>query len=458
MTLSKLKSPNQPLKIERWRRAIWDEMGFSVHPGQVRLMNVIAEYDRVLGCMGRRDGKSVGISKGIIYPDTVAPPGCLVRETWPAKTLIIAPRQEQAEILFRPAYDLLKAKGVPLVRDRGYGNKLEVVTAYGSVIKCLTGKSPTGARGWDWTRVVADELAFFDYPEMIDEVILPSLIDHGGQFIGITTPDAPGSYAHSLAMKGMNPDDVDWGYAHSTTYDNWFIKNIEQKLEQLKRQLPEDVFAREVLAEWRARTGLVFKNYLDCVKEFTVPEGAIWYRTIDWGFENPFACLCVAYAGDRLYVWDEYYYERRSLEQHAVVFRNMDHQIDIHYNLADPADPRSIIDFANLRPRVKGAWIRNYKKGNIVPTIDLLRRCMENDRVWIHPRCTNLITEGGKYRYPKKSEMRNFTENPIDKDNHGWDALRYLTEHLFRNKIDIGTLISMDWGEKDSIAALVGYN
>ena len=47
------------------------------------------------------------------------------------------------------------------------------------------------------------------------------------------------------------------------------------------------------------------------------------------------------------------------------------------------------------------------------------------DSVVVHPRCTNVIHEMNSYLWKKDKQTDEILAQPIDKDNHWMDALRY---------------------------------
>ena len=55
-------------------------------------------------------------------------------------------------------------------------------------------------------------------------------------------------------------------------------------------------------------------------------------------------------------------------------------------------------------------------------------------RLYIHPRCTNLIREFGQYRWNRSKEGRNEKEEPVKESDHALDSLRYLVMELDNRK------------------------
>jgi phage terminase large subunit len=56
------------------------------------------------------------------------------------------------------------------------------------------------------------------------------------------------------------------------------------------------------------------------------------------------------------------------------------------------------------------------------------------DKIYIHPRCKNLITEFGLYSYKIDKHTELPTSDIIDAHNHGIDALRYAVGNRIQRK------------------------
>jgi phage terminase large subunit len=54
------------------------------------------------------------------------------------------------------------------------------------------------------------------------------------------------------------------------------------------------------------------------------------------------------------------------------------------------------------------------------------------DKIYIHPRCSNLIAEFGQYSYKIDRHTELPTDQIIDAHNHGIDALRYAIGNRIR--------------------------
>ena len=73
----------------------------------------------------------------------------------------------------------------------------------------------------------------------------------------------------------------------------------------------------------------------------------------------------------------------------------------------------------NVQPAKKG-------KGSVNSGIDLI----SSFEIFVSPNCKNTIEEFGTYAYSKDRSTGEYTNKPMDKNNHLMDALRYAVEEL----------------------------
>ena len=99
---------------------------------------------------------------------------------------------------------------------------------------------------------------------------------------------------------------------------------------------------------------------------------------------------------------------------------------------ADSAEPKSIDRLYDLGiKRIKKA---RKGKDSILNGIDFI----QDFKIYIHPRCTNFLTEISNYTWDE-DKFGNKVNKPIDDFNHLMDAMRYALEHLGR-----GSLVGFD--------------
>ena len=156
------------------------------------------------------------------------------------------------------------------------------------------------------------------------------------------------------------------------------------------------------------------------------------YRTIDFGFVNPFVCLWIQVDGDgKVFVIDEYVKSRMTIDVHAeeIKKRAAGGEENVVATFCDPAGA-GVNDVSGTsavsRLRALGVNVR-YKRSTILEGIELVRRALRRgdgrSSFVISPKCGRLIEAMTSYHYPQMGEI----ELPL-KDgiyDHPIDALRY---------------------------------
>lgn len=220
----------------------------------------------------------------------------------------------------------------------------------------------------------------------------------------------------------------------------WITEEMHNSIEALKE---EDLELWKVYA--RGKTGklqgLVLPNFVEYTprkgegyNEHGIPVGAKFIGIgLDFGFTNdPTAAVGVWIEGKNLYA-KEFIYETQlttpmineRLEESGI---KKNEEID-----ADSADPRLIRELQDY-----GWDIMGVSKEQILGGIDVLKRFK------IHVIGINLLKEFNAYVWKKDRQTGKSLNVPIDKFNHGIDAIRYGTARkiIFN---DEGTKYSDRW-------------
>lgn len=187
------------------------------------------------------------------------------------------------------------------------------------------------------------------------------------------------------------------------------------------------VFARqEIEGEFVGFEGLVYDNFSRDVHVAEPPAGAIKEHIagVDWGYTNPAVVLVVGIDGDgRMWVVDEFYQRRVMIEQQIAAAQEFQRRYNVQRFLCDPSEPQFIAKFQQAGlPAIAGD---NALRPGIAAVYS--RLAVQDDgkpRLFVSPRCVNLIVEFENYRYPEqKGEI--VKETPLKAFDHALDALRY---------------------------------
>ncbi len=189
----------------------------------------------------------------------------------------------------------------------------------------------------------------------------------------------------------------------------------------------------EMLCKRPNRENTVFDEFkpAEHVRQVDYDPNLPLYRTLDFGFVNPFVCLWVQVDGnDVVRVIDEYVRSRATIDVHAEEVKSRTPGGSIAATFCDPAG-KSVNDVTGTSVvrelRTLGITTK-FRRSGILEGIELIRRSLKagdgKKRLVISPRCQRLIEAMECYRYPEGGRAG---ELPL-KDglyDHQIDALRY---------------------------------
>lgn len=362
---------------------------------------------RVL-CCGRRWGKTtlaVEEIKGVALSKN-------------ARIAYIAPTFQQARDI---AWQMLIKELKPITKKVNESRlELEVFNTKG-------GTSSIALRGWEaietlrgqfFDFIVIDEVASMrNFNVYWQEVVRPTLTDTKGHCMFISTPKG---FNHFYDL--FNTKDEDYKSYHYTSYDNPFIPSEE--IDKAGKEIPEDRFSQEYLADFRKTEGLVYKEFdrtrhLASLEDIESQSSKGFTDTIlgiDFGYTNPSSIIPIKIDFDSHYwILEEFYKTGQTTEQIA-------EQAKLYKPTkvyADPAEPDRIEIL-----KKSGLNCRDVSK-DIVAGVDKVRELFKQNRIHISPDCHNLIHELETYRYPDKKPDQNEAEKPVKENDHALDALRY---------------------------------
>lgn len=249
------------------------------------------------------------------------------------------------------------------------------------------------------------------------EILRPTLTDLQG---GATFISTPNGFNHFYDLYGTEAKDEDYKSFHFTSYDNPHLP--VEEIEKAKKELPEDRFAQEYLADFRKSEGLVYKEFSRDRHVFTKLPDVSMVKTIggvDFGFTNPAVVLSISKDKyGRYWVTDEWYKTGMTDAQIADYVKALNLE-EIY------PDPESAGGIAELRMR--GINVREVvkNKDSVRNGINVVRELFNTNRLKIHASCKNLIWELETYSYPERKSGQNEYENPIKENDHAVDSLRY---------------------------------
>jgi len=233
-------------------------------------------------------------------------------------------------------------------------------------------------------------------------------------------PSEPNSWVYQLPLR----DDVT--EFRSTYKDNPFLpKTIISKIESYE---PTEHNIAQGTADARKwciyGQGQIYKG-----KEIIYPDWDLFdedptefdyaFYGLDWGFNDPLACIKIWVAGNDLYAREIIY--ASGIEKMEDIIMMLKDQQDLRehktYLVCDTNEPRSILTLQREGlPAMKAK-----KTGGILDGI----RKVNSYRIHVHKDSKNIQNEFNNYKFKVDSKTETIIDVPVDKDNHACDAIRY---------------------------------
>lgn len=425
-------------------------IGYRPHPGQELIHYTPARFKVVSN--GRRWGKT-------LFGAREAEPNCFVPSAitgQPQLGWVVGPQYSDADKEFGLIYDSLRKVGVErdsikFLRNVDSGN-LHIKTNWGFE---LIGKSAAKPES-----LVGDGL---DFVLMVEagrhkrktwgQYIRPTLSDKRGwaAFTGVPEGNSENSLLYALYQRGLTPRAQSRGW-RSWKMPSWTNTVIfpggrnDPEILDAEDDLTKDEFDRQYGAEFSEKTGVVMKEWDDDTHlgDFDYEPSWRTFMAVDYGFTNPFVVLIIQEGpfGEIRVIWEKRYKHMDTEEVAMDVKTEIPGLVRVCERLyPDPAEPD------DTRTLERYLHIPSYPNtgGLLRIRLALIRRALKPRNKFLpegHPdrvptlmvdrSCTQLAWEMRQgYRWPEhRSEIKSDSENPLDKDNHGVEALgRFFRGH-----------------------------
>jgi hypothetical protein len=196
-----------------------------------------------------------------------------------------------------------------------------------------------------------------------------------------------------------------------------------------------------------------------------IPENWSRVRSVDFGFKNPFVTLWGAKSPDDIiYIYRQIYRTGRTVKEHAGKISAVDHTSRIEATVCDhdaedretlrecgiynyPAKKAINVGIQAVETRLRLRQVRdpmassNPNSNGLRPHPDGRRgiyfledSLVDGDEALIAARAIHCTEQEFEvYSWPKTTDGKPIKEVPVDKDNHGMDALRYLVMYWDSN-------------------------
>lgn len=361
---------------------------------------------------------------------------------------IVGPQYTDAEKEFRIVYDDFRRMGVDRESIKFVNNpdngSMHIKTNWGFELLCKSAKHPETlvGEGLDFALMVE---AGRHKRRTWAQYIRPALSDKRGwaAFTGVPEGKSEHSLLYSLFQRGQDEQFPAWWSQRFPSWANNVIfpggRNDPEILEA-EADLTEDEFARQYGAQFVDKVGAVMQEWDDDIHLADLQYNHEWplYMAVDYGFTNPFVVLFI-----QVDEWGRAYVikERRFTQVDTVAVANnlllterplVNNALRLY---PDPAEPDDTFTLSNM---LKVPAYSN-TGGELRTRLSLIRQALKTKPEHVpvgHPdRKPNLYVDRGNckelawemregYRWPEhRSEVKSESEHPMDKDNHGSEAL-----------------------------------
>ena len=444
-----------------------DVWGYFPHAGQRDLHQNRTRF-KVVRC-GRRWGKTM-FGGHEMATRALTPSPFLMRKgiIAPSFGWVVGPNYTDTEKEFRIIYDDLRRLGLDkdAIRfvNNGASGDLHLKLSNGSEIVGKSAAHPDKlvGEGLDWVLMVE---AGRHRRNTWAQYLRPALSDRRGEavFSGVPEGTAATSLLYHLYERGQSDRFSSWNSWKRPSWTNDIVfpgGRTDPEILEAEADLTKDEFDRQYGAEFTDKTGVVMKEFDEDVHlgDFDYDPSWATYMAVDYGFTNPFVVLFIQVGpfGD-IRVLREF---RRQQLDTVEVCRDLKAEYPGLVRVCqmlypDPAEPD---DTRTMQRELRIPANKN-TGGEIKMRLSLIRRAMKTQNTHLpegdperRPRlmidrthCQTLIWEMREgYKWPEhKSEQRSDSENPLDKDNHGVEALgRFFRGYFGKSATGGGSFVS----------------
>lgn len=413
------------------------ETGYIPHEAQWEVHASTARHRAMSN--GRRWGKTLCGGK-----EAEATAWVLNRFSQPQQGWIVGPNYDDGEKEYRVLYDSLKKLGVDdlsskFLKNEENGN-MRIHTNWGWDVEVRSAAHPETLVGEGLDFVLLVEAGRLDR-KTFTTYIRPALSDKRGWSLmsGVPEMATDVSLLYWGWTRGQDSSQLAWQSWRMPSWTNTIVfpgGREDEEIRDAEEDLTEDEFRRQYGGEFVERYGRVMKEWDDEIHLHNLEYNPGWplYAAVDYGYTNPFVWLWIQVGPfDEVHVLGEHYIEL--MDAGEIANRILKHHPLTQYVSAfypDPAEP----DDTNTLSRLLKIPARTGTGGELRQRLALIRSAMklrpdhairelQEPQLKVDRSCTRLAWEMREgYRWPRhQSEVKNDSELPLDKDNHGPEAL-----------------------------------
>ena len=259
------------------------------------------------------------------------------------------------------------------------------------------------------------------------------VLDKCGEIFGTMTPLKGLTWVYNQIYLNENNDKEVW-YEQMEWADNPYLSKDE--IENMTKNMSQDEIESRRYGKFRASSGLVYPEFdenVNVIEPFDIPKE--WQDTIsiDPGLHNPLSAhfYCVDFDGN-VYVVAEHYEAEKDVAYHANKIKEIADNLGWKRDrsgkliaLIDPAasqktlsSEKTVVELFNDNGILVNTKVNKDMFSGIAVVKSYLKNAEGRSRLFIFKNCVNLIREIKSYWWGDG-------DNPIKKDDHALDELRY---------------------------------
>lgn len=354
---------------------------------------------------------------------------------------IVGPNYDDDEREWRVFYDTCKRLQLPMDKPGTYndvvGGNMQMSLWGGKfMVECRSSAHPDSLDGEGLSGVLMVEAAKMK-PSTWHKFIRPALSDKRGWSLHTSTPEGKNHF-YEMWQRGQDPRFA--GVWESWRMPSWHNVRVfpggrdDPEILDMKAEMTEERFNQEVAAMFTEYVGRVFKNFDEEIHVKDLAYNPNWplYGAVDYGWTNPFVWLVLQIDPfDNVYILGEYRAVHKDITEISSDLLRQPLVTNARTFFPDPEDPGA----TNVLEKTLKIKATGGTGGLRADRLDLIRTWLKpvpehvpweqrSPKLFINRICHEMIREMNDYRYPEtKNELRNPTEEPMDKDNHGPEAL-----------------------------------
>lgn len=376
----------------------------------------------------------------------------------PQHAWIVGPQYSDSEKEFRIVYDTFRKIGIDKESMRFQNNpengSLVIKTNWGFILEGMSAQHPETLVGEGLDFVLMVE-AGRHKRRTWGQYIRPALSDKrgGALFSGVPEGKSENSLLYALWSRGQDANFGNWVSWRRPSWTNNIVfpgGRQDPEILEAEADLTKDEFDRQYGAQFVDKVGAVMQEWDDEIHLGNFDYNPKWplYAAVDYGFTNPFVWLWIQQdEWGRVYVIKELRWTHVDTFQVAQDIKSRYGDL-VRKTIAfypDPAEPDDTMTLANVLKIPP----RKNTGGELRTRLALIRMALKtkpehlpedhHDRrpnLYVDRSCADLAWEMREgYRWPeRKSELKetkNDTEHPLDKNNHGCEALGRFFRGMF---------------------------